>query len=227
MPAFAAPDELVVVPTPIPSPVRRSRRLSRLMPAGHVTSQKASQLQNNLDTLPPEVFNHILSYIVHPSSRAPGLTEAQSHHSVSNLTKMAIKDHEDRTMPTSIDAWSSDIFTLSFTPHPFNSLALTSRRCHDLVENYCGHLVRICNPFNLPFAQFDAHGSRSVYPDLSRIVYRRLWLQHAPRYCVHCAVVLDQYPFPKLKRLIASCRKCFDRHILVRTSNQHISSPHH
>jgi len=178
------------------------------MQASHTTSQSGPASQSNLDTLPVEVFNHILSYLVHPRSSLPGLTEAQSHHA-SRPARTAIKSREDLTKPSDIDHWAADLFTISFTKHPFNTLSLTSKRCHELVENYCGHRIRICNPFNLPFAHFDEHGSKSVWPDLSAIVYRRLWLQHAPRRCVYCDVVIDQYPFPTLKRLLTGCKDCF------------------
>lgn len=183
------------------------------MPALRATSQTGLDSQNNLDTLPPEVFQHILSFLVHPRSHLPGLTEAQSE--LPQLEKLAIKSEEALTTPSHVDEWAADVFSISFTPHPFNALAATSRRCHDLVESYCGHLVRICNPFNLPFADFDRYGAGRVWPDLSGIVYRRLWLQHAPRCCIYCAVVIDQYPFRTVKYLITTCKDCFYRHCLV------------
>jgi hypothetical protein len=107
---------------------------------------------------------------------------------------------------------------LHLLSHPFNALSLTSRRCHELVENYCSHLVRACNGtmFNLPFAQLDKYGPKCVYPDMSGIVYRRLWLQHAPRRCINCWAVLDCYPFTRLKRLLTTCGNCFYRQSLVR-----------
>lgn len=179
------------------------------MCTSHITSQSGSTQQNNLDTLPVEVFNQILSYLVHPRSRIPGRTEAQSERGPGRKLSSDIRGREDYTTLLDVDAWAADLFTISFTPHPFNALSFTSRRCRELVEKYCGHLIRLCNPFNLPFAHFDRHGSGSVWPDLSGIVYRRLWLQHAPRKCVYCDVLIDQYPFPILKRLITSCTECF------------------
>jgi hypothetical protein len=179
------------------------------MSARHTASQDGPALLNHIDNLPVEVVNHILSYLIHPRSRLPGLTEAESDHTFSGQARTAIKSKEDLTTPSHTDPWGADIFTISFTKHPFNALALTSRRYQALVESYCGHLVRICNPFNLPFAQFDQHGSSSVWPDLSGIVYRRLWLQHAPRKCVYCDAVIDQYPFHVLKRLVTACANCF------------------
>jgi hypothetical protein len=151
------------------------------MSAHHTASQGGPALRNSIDTLPVEVVNQILSYLIHPRSRLPGLTEAQSHHTVSGPTRMAIRSNEEFTTSANTDPWAANLFTISFTQHPFNALANTSRRCHELVESYTGHLVRICNPFNLPFAHFDQHGSNSVWPDLSGIVYRRLWLQHEVR----------------------------------------------
>jgi hypothetical protein len=179
------------------------------MSAHHTASQGGPALRNSIDTLPVEVVNQIFSYLIHPRSRLPGLTEAQSHHTVSGPTRIAIRCNEEFTTPANTDPWAANLFTISFTQHPFNALALASRRCHKLVESYSGHLVRICNPFNLPFALFDQHGSSSVWPDLSGIVYRRLWLQHAPRKCVYCDAVIDQYPFPVLKRLVTACGRCF------------------
>jgi hypothetical protein len=79
--------------------------------------------------------------------------------------------------------------------------------------------------FNLPFAHLDSYGSQCVYPDMSGIVYRRLWLQHAPRKCIYCAATLDCYPFPRVGRIIAACEDCFYRQTLVRltsTSSLHI-----
>lgn len=69
--------------------------------------------------------------------------------------------------------------------------------------------------FNLPFAHLDKYGSNCVYPDLSGIVYRRLWLQHAPRKCVYCQAMLDRYPFPTVNRIITACGDCFYRQTMV------------
>ncbi|USP74169.1 hypothetical protein yc1106_01443 [Curvularia clavata] len=54
--------------------------------------------------------------------------------------------------------------------------------------------------FNLPFALLDKYGPNCVYPDLSGIVYRRLWLQHAPR---------------KVNRLFTACEGCFYRQTMT------------
>ncbi|RMZ68890.1 hypothetical protein GMOD_00002778 [Pyrenophora seminiperda CCB06] len=169
------------------------------------------------ETLPVEIVDQILSYLVHPRCRLPGLTEAQSAHTVPEKLKRSIKDQEDLTQPPDGDRWATDIFSLHLFSHPFNALAKTSRRCHAHVEDYCSHLVRACNGtmFNLPFAQLDKYGFKCVYPDMSSIVYRRLWLQHAPRRCVYCYAVLDCYPFSKVNRVITACKGCFYRQALT------------
>jgi hypothetical protein len=169
-----------------------------------------------METLPVEIINQILSYLVHPRSRLPGLTQVQSAHDFPRQTKLEIKNREDLTTLPDADLWAADIFDFNSLRHPLHVLALTSRRLHGFVESYCGHLVRACNMFGLPFKHYDAHGPACVYPDLSNIVYRRLWLQHAPRLCIYCNVALDAYPFPVLKRLIAACEDCFYRQTLVR-----------
>ncbi|KAF2832846.1 hypothetical protein CC86DRAFT_461333 [Ophiobolus disseminans] len=203
--------EEIHVPPATDLAVLRNRQGRSQIPVAHATRRSGSASQNSLDTIPVEIVSHILSYLVHPRSHLPGLTEAQSDHDISKKVKMAIKSKENLTKPSASDSWAADLFTISFTKHPFNALSLTSRRCRELVESYCSHRVRACNPFNLPFARFDKHGSKCVWPDLSGIVYRRLWLQHAPRKCVYCEAVIDQYPFPILKRLITGCEDCFYR----------------
>ncbi|KAF2856273.1 hypothetical protein T440DRAFT_503909 [Plenodomus tracheiphilus IPT5] len=189
--------------------------------------QASSLPQSKLEALPVEIVNQILTYLTHPRSHLPGLTEAQSAHDFPAATKYALKGTEDLTQPSAIPNWASDLFSLHQLSHPFNALSLTSRRCNELVESYCSHLVRSCNGtmFNLPFAQFDKHGS--VYPDLSSIVYRRLWLQHAPRTCVYCYAVLDCYPFPVVKRIMTACMSCFYRQTLTieEISTQYHISP--
>lgn len=181
------------------------------------TNRPQSASQGEFERLPVEVFNQILSYLVQPRSRLPGLTEAQSSYTFSKKAKLDVKLLEDLATPADTDRWALDLFNWNAHRHPFHTLALTSKRCHELVEGYCSHLVRSCNKFNLPFARFDQYGSQCVYPDLSGIVYRRLWLQHAPRCCVYCSVAMDCYPFPILlgKRIIAACKDCFYRQALV------------
>ncbi|KAH6614835.1 hypothetical protein C7974DRAFT_343496 [Boeremia exigua] len=168
-----------------------------------------------LEALPVEIVHQILALLVHPRSRLPGLSEAQSAHDFARPAKLEIKNREDLTTPPDAHRWAADIFAFNGLRHPYHVLALTSRRLHAHVEAYCAHLVRACNMFNLPFAHYDAHGPACVYPDLSRIVYRRLWLQHAPRLCIYCHVGLDCYPFPVVKRLIAACQDCFYRQTLT------------
>lgn len=177
-----------------------------------------SAAQSKLETLPVEIVNQILSYFTHPRSRLPGLTEAQSAHDFPKEAKWDIKSKEDLTQPPDSDRWAADLFSWHLLSHPFLALSLTSKRCNQLVEAYCAHLVRSCNGtmFNLPFAQLDKYGSKCVHPDLSGIVYKRLWLQHAPRRCIYCSAVLDCYPFPLVKRVIAACEDCFYRQTLVR-----------
>ena len=181
-----------------------------------------AQRKSPLERLPVEVINHILSHLVHPRSRLPGLTEAQSAHDFPRQTKLEIKNREDLTTLPDSQRWAADIFDFHSLRHPFHVLALTSKRLNELVESYCGHLVRTCNMFNLPFAHYDKYGAACVYPDLSKIVYRRLWLQHAPRLCIYCRVGLDCYPFPVVKRLIAACEDCFYRQTLV--CGRHLAS---
>lgn len=173
--------------------------------------------RRKLDTLPVEIVNRILGYLIHPRCRLPGLTEAQSRFEVSEKQKRSIKDREDLTQSADTDRWAADIFSLRLVSHPFNALALTSRTCHALVEMYCAHLVRRCNStmFNLPFAQLDKYGSSCVYPDMSSIVYRRLWLQHAPRKCAYCHATLDCYPFLRVNRLFTACEGCFYRQAMT------------
>ncbi|KAI8936243.1 hypothetical protein NX059_006667 [Plenodomus lindquistii] len=185
--------------------------------------------QSRLEALPVEIFNQILSYLTHPRAHLPGFTEAQSAHDFPAATKYALKGDEDLTQPSVIPNWASNLFSLHHISHPFNALSLTSRRCNELVESYCSHLVRSCNDtmFKLPFAQFDKYGSQAAYPDLRFIVYRRLWLQHAPRTCVYCYVVLDCYPFTVVKRVMTACMSCFYRQTLTieEVSSQYHISP--
>ncbi|KAL6703268.1 hypothetical protein ACN47E_010056 [Coniothyrium glycines] len=178
-------------------------------PAG----QKCSIPPTTFEKLPVEIVDHILSYLTYPRAHLPGLTQAQSVHDFPVPMKSAIKAAEDLALPADRPHWATNLFSLHLLPHPLNALAATSRRCHELVESYCSHLVRACNrnAFNLPFAHLDRFGPQCVYPDLSRIVYRRLWLQLAPRRCVYCFAVLDCYPFARVKYLLTSCSDCFYR----------------
>jgi hypothetical protein len=212
---------ILVRPTPHLASLEYFHRGASMAPTSHQSSiPRHPSTLSRFETLPAEIVDHILSYLVHPRSRLPGLTEAQSTHGFPHQLRRSIKDREDLTQPPDSNRWAADIFSLHQLPHPFNALSLTSTRCRQLVEGFCFHLVRACNGtmFNLPFAQLDKYGSKCVYPDMSGIVYRRLWLQHAPRKCVYCHAVLDCYPFPNIKRLVTCCGDCFYNQTLVRTS---------
>lgn len=195
-----------------------------MRPAADVVEQEHAQngvdgpALSRFEQLPQDVVSNILSYLTHPRSRLPGLTEAQSELPVE--ARRAITDREDLSAPPDTNRWAVNVFALSAERHPFLPLSSTSKRCNRFVEAYCGHLVRVYNGsmFNLPFALLDNknHGPTCVYPDMSGIVYRRLWLQSAPRRCIYCSVVLDTYPFRRVKRLIPSCDPCFYRQTLVR-----------
>jgi hypothetical protein len=211
-------DNLVPPHPVLASPTRHPRGASTLpnpLQYSNVTPSSSRNNLSKLETLPVEIVDQILSYLVHPCCRLPGLTETQSRYNVSERQKRCIKDEEDLTQSPDSQRWAADIFSLHLLPHPLNALSRTSRRCKDFVEGYCSHLVRQCNVFNLPFAQLDRYGA--VHPDMSHIVYRRLWLQHAPRRCIYCFAVLDTYPFPLVKRVITACEGCFYRQTLVRT----------
>jgi hypothetical protein len=198
----------------------RSRRRS---PRVHVpcaaTSQQRPASQSNFDTLPVEVVHHILSYLTNPRSRLPGLSEAQSSREFCPKARLVVKQAEDLTIQADSDRWATDLFRNHTNQHPFQALSLASKRCHEFVESYCAHIVRACNKFNLPFNHFDTYGPQSVWPDMRGIVYRRLWLQHAPRNCIYCYAPLDVYPFPLVRRLLTNCESCFYRQTLVSCSS--------
>jgi hypothetical protein len=166
----------------------------------------ASFTYSPLEQLPVEVFNHILSNLVQPRSRLPGLSEEQS--TLDPTVQRIIKLDEDLQSPPDTERFAADLFAWTSLRHPFNALAASSKRCRGLVESYCAHLVKTCNRFNLPFAQAEDHGADSVYPSLSSIVYRRLWLQTAPRSCVFCGAFLSNYPHVGF-RLLLCCEGCF------------------
>ncbi|KAF2661444.1 hypothetical protein K491DRAFT_570663, partial [Lophiostoma macrostomum CBS 122681] len=162
--------------------------------------------QNQLEQLPVEVFNHILSFLVYPRSRLPGLTERQSHCDYTLPDKRVSKDayHLNPTAPPDYDRFGMSVFDPKKARHPFHQLVCTSRHMKDLIETFCKHLVKLDNRFNLLLAD-----SGPVYPDLSAIVYRRLWLQYAPRYCIFCCLQLTQYPHPPESRPFLTCLDCF------------------
>lgn len=171
-----------------------------------------------LEQLPVEVVNNILSYLVHPRSRLPGLTELES--ALDAKSQRQIKLNEDLQSPPDTDRFAADLFAWTSLRHPFNALAASSKRCYELVESYCAHLVKSCNRFNLPFAQAEEYGADSVYPSLSSIVYRRLWLQTAPRNCLFCGAFMSSYPHRGF-RLLLSCADCFYAQTLSLYEVQH------
>ena len=165
-----------------------------------------SDSESTLENLPIEVFNHILSYLDQPRSRLPGLSEQESSYNATEQRK--VKNNEDLLTPPDTARFAADLFSWTSLRHPFNTLAASSRRCRALVESYCSHLVKTCNRFNLPFAQAERYGADSVYPGLSGIIYRRLWLQTAPRDCLFCGATLSHYPHRGF-RLLLCCADCF------------------
>jgi hypothetical protein len=114
-----------------------------------------------------------------------------------------------------MDRWAVDLFSWDelCLIHPFRTLALTSKRCRDLVEQFCSHLVRSNNVFKLPFSKLG--NNAVVYPDLSGIVYRRLHLQCAPRLCVFCHMVLWTYPNHKNVPILPCCTDCYYAQVFV------------
>lgn len=191
-------------------------QIFRMVAVCDTTSQSSPAPMSRLETLPTELVFNILSYLTHPRSRLPGLTEAQSSLDFDPIARSTVKKAEDLTTPADTERWAADLFKNHRNRHPFNTLSLTSRTCNKLVESYCASLAREHRLFNLPYAHFDTHGPNSVWPNLNEIVYRRLWLQYAPRKCIYCFAVMDNYPFPILKRLLTNCEACFYRQTLVR-----------
>ncbi|KAF2264474.1 hypothetical protein CC78DRAFT_580255 [Lojkania enalia] len=175
-------------------------------------------MASRIETLPVEVINHILSYLVHPRSRLPGRSERLSDFQCPKEVQRAAKAAYflNSSAPPDVDRFGADrFFGWRSLPHPFNALALTSRYFRGLVEKFCGHLVRGDNRFNLPFANLERDGPGSVYPDLSHIVFRRLWLQLAPRFCIFCAIPLSVYPHKWTGNLMMMCAECFYDQVLT------------
>ena len=87
-----------------------------------------------LDELPVEVFNNILSFLVYPRSRLPGLTELQSQHDYDLADKRIAKDeyHLNPTVIPDRDRFGANLFARRRLCHPFNELASTSRRLRQL-----------------------------------------------------------------------------------------------
>ncbi|KAH7414089.1 hypothetical protein DE146DRAFT_601318 [Phaeosphaeria sp. MPI-PUGE-AT-0046c] len=217
-------------PEPAASTIAQERKsqVLRMVAVCDTTSQSSPAPLSRLETLPAELVFNILSYLIHPRSRLPGLTEAQSSLDFDPIARSTVKKAEDLTTPADTGRWATDLFKNHHNRHPFHTLSLTSRTCNIFVESYCASLAREHRIFNLPFAQVDSYGPNSVWPDLSRIVYRRLWLQSAPRKCIYCFAVMDRYPFPILKHLLTNCKDCFYRQTLSldEIERQYHISPH-
>lgn len=176
---------------------------------------------SRVEQLPLDVVHHIMSHLTVPRSRLPGLTERQSEHDYSQTEKKAAREtyHTNPVAPPDDnEPYIMRVFRTYDYPHPFNALAATSRRWRYNVEWFCAHLVKQCNRFHLPIAQIQQHGSHTVYPDMSGIVYRRLWLQYAPRYCLFCKIPLAQYPFRGHQPVVSCCNDCFMSQIYVSTT---------
>ncbi|KAF2746545.1 hypothetical protein M011DRAFT_404154 [Sporormia fimetaria CBS 119925] len=167
--------------------------------------------QSKLEQLPPEIIYIILSYLTYPRSRLPGLTEQQSAHDYPESWRRAAKDayHMNNTAIDNVERFAANLFAWPQYQHPLNTLALVSEPIRACVEYFCAALVKRCNRFNLPISQSEELGPDSVYPSLSGIVYRRLWLQSADRYCVFCTTLLSVYPHQHGVGLLSCCRNCF------------------
>jgi hypothetical protein len=183
---------------------------SKMRKSTHLTRRPASRMstpRNPFEKLPVEVVDQILSYLVHPRSRLPGLTERQSEHDFPKAEQRQIKDAEDLTTPPDTSRPYADVFSWARVCHPFNVLASTSKHCKWLVESYCRHLIKTCNIVNIPSELLEmpvsassevavSIGSRNSQYKLPQelIVYRRLWLQTAVRRCPFCAAVVSTFP---------------------------------
>ncbi|KAF2120801.1 hypothetical protein BDV96DRAFT_671898 [Lophiotrema nucula] len=166
--------------------------------------------QSRLEAVPVELLNEILSYLVFPRSRLAGLTERLSSYDTPPEEKrVATEAYSSKSAsPPDTGRFAENLLTWPHL-HPLNALALTSSHLRKLVEDFCAHLVRTDNIFNLPFALALKDGPGSVYPSLSNIVYRRLWLQSAPRYCVFCNRLVSSYPYCYNLGPLMTCGDCF------------------
>src|SRR4051812_40101886 len=68
-----------------------------------------TSILSKFETLPVEIVDQILSYLIHPRCRLPGLTKAQSDHSIPEKLKRSIKDQEDLDQSPDGDRWAADI----------------------------------------------------------------------------------------------------------------------
>ena len=86
-------DKLVQPPSILASPKSRHRGVPFLPNPGHPSN--ATPSLSKLESLPVEIVDQILSYLIYPRCRLPGLTEAQSRYDVSEQQKRSIKNQED------------------------------------------------------------------------------------------------------------------------------------
>lgn len=172
---------------------------------------------SKLEMLPVEIMHSILSYLVHPRSRLPGLTEYQSTRECPEAEKKAAKDayQLNPTVSPDVDRYAVDLFSIGELHHPINDLASTSKHLRDRTEQYCAHLVKKCSTLNLYFSQADSNDLQAVNPDLSAGIYRRLWLRHGPRYCTYCNALLDSKNERATRTFIEASEDCFYAQVYV------------
>ncbi|KAF2274573.1 uncharacterized protein EI97DRAFT_102739 [Westerdykella ornata] len=166
---------------------------------------------SSIEQLPTEIAFIILSFLTHPRSRLPGLSERQSDHDypMEKKTEARKAYYMSRLAPPDTDRFAVNLFQWRDHQHPFNVLAMTSRRMREHVERFCAHLVKIHGKANSPVTHAEHCKPATESPDPSGIVYRKLWLQYAPRLCVYCNVLLSEYPHRSVMRPISACRDCF------------------
>jgi hypothetical protein len=193
------------------------------------------------ETLPIEITNSILYCLLYPRSRLPGRTEWESDCNcpmpVRKAARRGYYSSNHTALPDTgrfaedLFAWdphgrrlSRDLYPFN-NCHPFNTLALTSRRMKEVVEEFCKHLVKINNRFNIPFALLEEDGPSSMYPALTSIVWRRLLLQYAPRCCVFCGIMISYYPMQKAKwEPILTCLDCYYAQVYVSVHRDRVHS---
>ncbi|KAL5113753.1 hypothetical protein ACEQ8H_008365 [Pleosporales sp. CAS-2024a] len=188
--------------------------------AGATASPRGPAAPSAFERLPTELGENILSYLVYPRSRLPGLTEAQSSVDFDAPTRSILKRSEDLTSPADHNRWAVDIFRAHTNPHPLQALSHASRRCQALVEAYCAHLLNVSSG-DAPPMQNPSPDQLSVQPRPPNLGYRHLWFKFAPRRCIYCSVVIERYPFKKTKWLLASCGNCFFRQALSLDEIEH------
>jgi hypothetical protein len=176
-------------------------------------------LRGKIESAPAEIVNNILSFLVHPRSRLPGRTEYQSSYDCPEAESKLAKEAyylQNHTSPPDVDRYGARLFDYTQLRHPLNALALTSRFFLKTVEQYCEHLLRVNKVFNLPYPCADSRAD-ATYPNMSGIVYRRLWLQWAPRHCLFCNLPMSCYPHKNMSRSpLVVCANCYYAQALVR-----------